>query len=148
MDKTKLLEQEQTLQFEAFTHATGLDIALRIIAKVKERAKKTVGIRIVHNDLLILHYLMDGRGESPWLNRKEKTVMDSGHSSLHTFLYAEEVPEFKAWESNPEYAVCGGGFPIIENGEVTGVICVSGLDHLEDHNLIVESIGEVLLQTA
>jgi len=148
MDKNELLNQEQTLQFEAFTHATGLAIALRVIAKVKERAVKTVGIRIVHNNLLILHYLMDGRGESPWLNRKEKTVMDSGHSSLHTFLYAEEVPEFKAWESNPEYAVCGGGFPIIENGEVTGVICVSGLDHLEDHNLIVESIGEVLLQTA
>ncbi|SFE86441.1 heme-binding protein [Trichococcus pasteurii] len=144
MDKVELLEQEQTLQFEAFTHEMGLEIAQRVIKKVKELAGKPVGIRIVHNDLLILHYLMDGRRESPWLNRKEKTVMDSGHSSLYTFLYADDVPQYKEWESSPEHAVCGGGFPIIENGEVTGAICVSGLEHLEDHKLIVESMEEVL----
>ena len=144
MDKVEILEQEQTLQFEAFTHDMGLEIALRVINKVKEQAPKPVGIRIVHNGWLILHYLMDGRKESPWLNRKEKTVLDSGHSSLYTFLFMDEVPEYKEWESSEEYAICGGGFPIIENEKVTGAICVSGLDHLEDHRLIVESIEEVL----
>ena len=144
MDKVEILEQEQTLQFEAFTHDMGLEIAQRIVKKVKEQAPKPVGIRIVHNGLLILHYLMDGRKESPWLNRKEKTVLDSGHSSLYTYLFMDEVPEYKEWESDEEYAICGGGFPIIENGKVTGVICVSGLEHLEDHRLIVESIEEVL----
>ena len=95
MDKVEILEQEQTLQFEAFTHDMGLEIALRVINKVKEQAPKPVGIRIVHNGWLILHYLMDGRKESPWLNRKEKTVLDSGHSSLYTFLFMDEVPEYK-----------------------------------------------------
>ena len=98
----------------------------------------------MHNDLLILHYLMDGRKESPWLNRKEKTVLDSGHSSLYICLSSDEVPEYKEWESDEAYAICGGGFPIIENGQVTGAICVSGLEHLDDHGLIVESIEEVL----
>ncbi|WP_106449991.1 heme-binding protein [Trichococcus alkaliphilus] len=144
MDKVEVLEQEKTLQFEAFTHEMGLEIALRVINKVKDQAPKSVGIRIVHNDLLILHYLMDGRKESPWLNRKEKTVLDSGHSSLYTFLFMDEVPEYKEWERSEEYAICGGGFPIIEDGQVTGVICVSGLEHLEDHRLIVESMEEVL----
>ena len=60
MDKVEILEQEQTLQFEAFTHDMGLEIALRVINKVKEQAPKPVGIRIVHNGWLILHYLMDG----------------------------------------------------------------------------------------
>jgi uncharacterized protein (UPF0303 family) len=144
MDKVELLKQEQTLQFGAFTHDMGLEIAQRIIKKVKQLAGKPVSIRIVHNNLLILHYLMDGRKESPWLNRKEKTVLDSGHSSLYTFLFMDEVPEYKEWESSEEYAVCGGGFPIIEGGQVTGVICVSGLEHLEDHRLIAESMEEVL----
>ncbi|MGN1386812.1 MAG: heme-binding protein [Bacillus sp. (in: firmicutes)] len=27
------------------------------------------------------------------------------------------------------YAICGGGFPIIVNGETVGAICVSGLPH-------------------
>ena len=144
MDKVEILEQEQKLQFEAFTHDMGLEIAQCVIKKVKGLAGKPVGIRIVHNGLLILHYLMDGRKESPWLNRKEKTVLDSGHSSLYTFLFMDEVPEYKEWESSEEYAICGGGFPIIEDGQVTGVICVSGLEHLEDHRLIVESMEEVL----
>ena len=61
MDKVEILEQEQKLQFETFTHDVGLEIAQRIVKKVKEQAPKPVGIRIVHNDLLILHYLMDGR---------------------------------------------------------------------------------------
>jgi uncharacterized protein (UPF0303 family) len=129
MNKVEVLEQEQTLQFEAFTHDIGLEIAQRVIKKVKGLAGKPVGIRIVHNDLLILHYLMDGRKESPWLNRKEKTVLDSGHSSLYTYLFIDEVPEYKSGERE-EYAICGGGFDHREQ-KVTGAICVSGLDHLE-----------------
>jgi uncharacterized protein (UPF0303 family) len=144
MDKVEILEQEQRLQFGAFTHDMGLEIAQRVIKKVKELATKPVGIRIRHNGSLVFYYLMDGRKESPWLNRKEKTVLDSGHSSLYTYLFLDEVPEYKEWESDEAYAICGGGFPIIENGKVTGVICVSGLEHLEDHRLIVESIEEVL----
>lgn len=144
MDKIEIVKQEQQLQFEAFTHETGLEIALRIIKKVKEKATKPVGIRIVHKGALIFYYSMDGREENTWLARKEKTVLDSGHSSLYTYLFADEVPEYKEWESDESYAIYGGGFPIIEKGEVTGVICVSGLSHREDHRLLAESMEEVL----
>ena len=40
MDKVEILEQEQKLQFGAFTHDVGLEIALRVIKKVKEQAPK------------------------------------------------------------------------------------------------------------
>lgn len=144
MDKTEIVKQEQKLQFEVFTHELGLEIALRIIKKVKEQATKPVGIRIVHKDQVIFYYSMDGREENTWLDRKEKTVLESGHSSLYTYLFADDVPEYKEWESDEAYAIYGGGFPIIEKGEVTGVICVSGLSHREDHRLLTESIEEVL----
>jgi len=144
MDKIEIVNQEQKLQFEAFTHEMGLEIALRIIKKVKEQAAKPVGIRIRHNGSLVFYYSMDGREENTWLDRKEKTVLESEHSSLYTYLFADEVPEYRAWESDEAYAIYGGGFPIIENGKVTGVICVSGLSHREDHRLLAESIEEVL----
>ena len=68
-----------------------------------------------------------------------------GHSSLDTDLFSDEVPKYKAWESDEAYAIYGGGFPIIEKGEVTGVICVSGLSHRENHRLLTESMEEVLV---
>ncbi len=44
-----------------------------------------------------------------------------------------------------EYACCGGGFPLnIKKAGVVGTICVSGLPHLEDHQLIVDSLREYL----
>ena len=144
MDKTEIVNQEQKLQFDVFTHEVGLEIALRIIKKVKEQATKPVGIRIVHNGQVIFYYSMDGREENTWLDRKEKTVLDSGHSSLYTYLFADEVPKYKQWASDEAYAIYGGGFPIIEKGEVTGVISVSGLSHREDHRLLAESMEEVL----
>jgi len=96
----------------------------------------------VYKNALILHYLMDGKKDSNWMHRKEKTVLDSGHSSLYTFLTVNS--EYKIWKEEDDYAVCSGGFPIIENGVLNGVICVSGLEHFQDHNLIVEVLNEYL----
>ena len=40
--------------------------------------------------------------------------------------------------NNDDYAVCGGGYPLIVNDELKGCFCVSGLAHDEDHDLIVQ----------
>lgn len=55
-----------------------------------------------------------------------------------------ETKQYKEWESSELYAICGGGFPIIKQNEVKGAICVSGLDHLDDHEVIIESLRKVL----
>ena len=36
------------------------------------------------------------------------------------------------------------GFPINEKGEIVGTICVSGLKHNEDHQLIVDTLMTLL----
>ncbi|MEY8353887.1 heme-binding protein [Lachnospiraceae bacterium 54-53] len=140
MNKEAVLNLERELQFSKFTHEIGLKIALDIIENVQEHKRKGVSIRIVYEGLLIFQYLMDGRKESPWLKRKEKTVLDSGHSSLLTFVMSDENPEYQKWMKDETYAVCGGGFPITEKNEVKGAICVSGLHHEEDHRLIVDAL--------
>ncbi|EOH97775.1 heme-binding protein [Enterococcus pallens] len=141
MDKHQVIQDEQKVVFNEFTHELGFKIAQRIIEKVKERQLKSVGVRILFDDLLVFQYLMDGKSEDNWLKRKEKTVLDSGHSSLYVFFHQED---YKDWLNDEQYAVCGGGFPIIINDEVRGVIGVSGLKHDEDHALLTETVREFI----
>lgn len=141
MDKHQVIQDEQEVVFNEFTHELGFKIAQRIIEKVKERQLKSVGVRILFDDLLVFQYLMDGKSEDNWLKRKEKTVLDSGHSSLYVFFHQED---YKNWLNDEQYAVCGGGFPIIINDEVRGVIGVSGLKHDEDHALLTETVREFI----
>jgi len=43
------------------------------------------------------------------------------------------------------YACCGGGFPLtVKNTGVIGTICVSGLPHTQDHQVIVDTLREYL----
>ncbi|MGG5315276.1 heme-binding protein [Enterococcus sp. AZ072] len=141
MDKQQVIQDEQDVVFKDFTHELGFNIAQRIVEKVKERQLKSVGVRILLDELLIFQYLMDGKTEDKWLKRKEKTVLDSGHSSLYVFFHQDEYSD---WLEDNHYAVCGGGFPIIINGEVRGVIGVSGLKHDEDHELLTETVREFI----
>lgn len=141
MDKQQVIQDEQEVVFTEFTHELGCKIAQRIIEKVKEHQLKSVGVRILLDDLLVFQYLMDGKTEDNWLKRKEKTVLDSGHSSLYVFFHQDEYSD---WINDEHYAVCGGGFPIIVKGEVRGVIGVSGLKHDEDHALLTETIREFI----
>ena len=66
---------------------------------------------------------MDGKKEDVWLKRKVRTVLESGHSSYYTFLHQDQYTD---WIDNDCYAVGGGGFPIIENNKVVGVITKNG----------------------
>lgn len=140
----KLLQLEQELQFETFDSEIAFKIAEEIKNSVSAQNLSSVGIQIYFEDKVVLHYLMVGRKESPWLARKTKTVMDSGHSSLYTFYMKAVNPTFVEWEKTDEYAICGGGFPIFQNNQLKGAICVSGLDHLADHELIIAALTKLL----
>ncbi|MGM0213705.1 heme-binding protein [Enterococcus sp. AZ109] len=141
MDKQQVIQDEKEVVFKEFTHELGYKIAQRIIEKVQASKLKPVGVRIILDDLVIFQYLMDGKNESNWLKRKEKTVLDSGHSSLYVFFHQDD---YTGWIDDEQYAVCGGGFPIIIEGKVRGVIGVSGLKHDEDHMLLTETVREFI----
>ncbi|HCM87744.1 MULTISPECIES: heme-binding protein [Enterococcus] len=144
----ELIEQEKYLQFETFDHELGLEITLEIVKEVKANFDIPVGIRINYEEKTILHYLMNGRKVSPWLDRKVKTVLESGHSSLYTFLLSDSHDVYAEWLTDPSYAICGGGFPIIEKGVLKGAICVSGLEHLADHQVLVKVLERVVKKAA
>ncbi|MFV0394368.1 MAG: heme-binding protein [Coprobacillaceae bacterium] len=144
MNKEIVLKQEKELQFQKFMYVDAWNLTEIIINNVKSNYEKPVGVRIVYNDVVVMHYLMDGKRDSDWLERKVKTVLESNHCSLYTFLTMDENPIFEKWSSDEQYAICGGGFPIIEEGVVKGAICVSGLAHLDDHEVLINALDSYL----
>lgn len=62
---------------------------------------------------------------------------------MYVFLNKEDE-QYTSWHENDNYVICGGGFPIMEDGICRGAICISGLKHEEDHELIVEILEELL----
>ena len=140
LNKEDVIKQEKELSFDKFTHELALKFGLEIVHYIQSQQLKSIGIRITYKDLLVFQYLMDGKQEDIWLKRKERTVLESGHSSYYTFLNQEKYAQ---WINNDQYTIGGGGFPIIENHKVVGAICVSGLKHDEDHQLIVSTLQKL-----
>lgn len=145
----KCIEEEKTLQFDSFSHENALDLGLKILERSKGYPGP-VAIEITVNGLIVFRYYPDGTSEfhEMWLKRKSNMVRVREMSTLHVFMeleYNNQDME-RDWLLNPkEYAGCGGGFPIrLKNGSVIGSICVSGLPHLLDHEIMILGIQEYL----
>ena len=132
--------EEKELRFSDFQSEDALSFAQKVTDWAKENKTKPLGIRITKDGLLILQYLMDGKKEDNWLKRKERTVLESGHSSLYVSEHADAYPQMK---DSDLYCVGGGGFPLVIQGELRGAVCVSGLVHTDDHALIVRMLRKV-----
>ena len=132
--------EEKEIQFDEFLNEDAFRFGMKVTGWAEENSSRPLGIRITKDGLLIFQYLMNGKKEDTWLKRKERTVLESGHSSLYVFEHADDYPEMK---DNDLYCVGGGGFPLIIGGQLHGSICVSGLVHTEDHALIVRMLNEI-----
>lgn len=132
-----VLQLEQKVSFSSFSHEDAKAISLAILTKVKEENLRRIGVRVVLHDTIVFQYLMDGKEEDIWLQRKQKTVEASKHSSYYVFLKNQQDGSYQELQTE-DYAICGGGFPIIVGHQYIGVVCVSGLAHEMDHQLIVD----------
>ena len=135
----EIKKQEQELQWTSFHNSDALQL-IRLVVEAMEKTypDKNVGIRIKIGDLIVAQYLMDGRTNTTWLDRKMQTVEESGHRSYYVFHTVDK--DYPEWKEDERYAICGGGFPIIIKGEVKVSFCVSGLRHDKDHQLIIDAI--------
>ena len=138
--------QERLYQFERFTREDALELGL----KLNENAQKYpegVAIDITINGLSVFRYIPEGATAHnvAWLNRKINTVTCFEMSTLRVMAKFEVdglTCESEKIDSNT-IALCGGGFPLSLRGSgVVGVVAVSGLPHLDDHQLIVDTLEE------
>ena len=144
----KCIEDEKKLLFDSFSQTEALKLGSFIYEKSKN-CSGSVAIEIRINRLTVFSFYPDGTNENNmlWLKAKAKTVDMTQKSSLRFWIDVQlsgSSAESKRMPEN-EYACCGGGFPLtVKNVGVVGTICVSGLPHLEDHQLIVDSLREYL----
>lgn len=141
-----LKQQETDLRFSFFDleDAYALGTMLREAGK---REPEPIAVRIVLDDLIVYQSFLPGTGlsNSRWMDRKYATVCHSRHSSLLAAVDRELNGIREPWQSDEEqFAFCGGGFPLVVNGQFRGAAIVSGLPHLDDHRCLTQAIAEYL----
>ncbi|NCB28465.1 MAG: hypothetical protein EOM63_01700 [Clostridia bacterium] len=141
-------KQEELYQFDRFTRGDALRLGLKLNENAQEYPDP-VAIEITLNGLTVFRYFPEGTtaDNALWLGRKRASVDLMQMSSLHFAAWLEANGEtLETRKLDPRaYAACGGGFPILLRGTgAVGSICVSGLPHLDDHRLIVDTLAEFL----
>ncbi len=142
-----LKKQENDLQFDKFDSNTALEIG-NILAKRANAENLPILIDISMCKRTIFRYSATGATQNNdcWVTRKNNTVYLMEMSSLRygKFLQSQNKTLGKDVFYDPfDYAVAGGGFPIrIKGTGVVGVIVVSGLAAIDDHQVIVDAIME------
>lgn len=131
---------EKLITFTKFNNEDALTFGLKVIEISKQENLKPLRIRVVKDDDIIFQYLMSGKTGVLWLDRKANTVIKTKRSSLFVYKHQEK---FKEILNDENYAICGGGYPLIIDDQFRGVFCVSGLEHDQDHNLIVKVLKEM-----
>lgn len=140
------LEQEKKYTFESFSKADALRLGL-IINEQSKKYNQGIAIKICVNHVVVFSYCQDGACQSnlDWGMRKQRVVEESEMSSLRYRVWMEKTNQ--TWVDRKldsmDFAEHGGGFPIrIKDTGVIGSITVSGLPHLDDHQVIVDSLEE------
>ncbi|EJT99905.1 hypothetical protein DACRYDRAFT_117533 [Dacryopinax primogenitus] len=147
--------QESKLHFPAFTTEVAWQVGTAIRARfLATQAWKEKGI-VVHISTFTGHVLFtcavgkeSAINPGNWINGKMNVVKRFNHSSF--FVGRNLVSQGKVPEEAlpfPEFAAHGGAFPVWIKGapcSPLGTIIVSGLKQEEDHQIIVDTLEEIL----
>lgn len=153
LDNARLFEiiekQENSLVFQKFNLNTACELGNIAVSIAKEKGLSAC-IAVYFGEFCAFKYAFPGTGiyNDQWMARKNKTAKVLDMPSLKAFVKIKQTGEDlkKDWFLDPmDYAIMGGAFPIrIDRVGMVGMICVSGLPHLEDHQLGVDSIAQYL----
>jgi uncharacterized protein (UPF0303 family) len=144
-----LLEQERLLHFKRFDSEMAWRLGSALVEQAK-REKLTLAVDISVVGHQVFHFACNGTSadNDAWLQRKAKTVLRFGHSSLYMGRKLAKdgvTASDRYFVSETEYCFHGGGFPIIVEGTgLVGAVVVSGLRQEEDHALVVAAIARLL----
>ncbi len=141
--------QEQLLRFDHFNNADALEVGLMLVERAKQM-NYAVAIDITICSSQIFAYAFPGTSANNlrWIKRKTNTVNKVQMSSLHVgavLLRSGQDLEGDWHLPHIDYSNLGGAFPIFIKGTgFIGTICVSGLPHEQDHQLVVDVLCEYL----
>ena len=146
---TKLLQEEQELQFAKFNELTAWKLGSQLVELATDKGL-AVTIDITRGEHQLFHASLPGTSadNDEWIKRKVRLVYRFGHSSFYMGqLLKSKGKRIEDSYLIPEnlYAPHGGCFPVIVKGTgMVGTVTVSGLPQEEDHKLVVQAIREFL----
>jgi uncharacterized protein (UPF0303 family) len=141
----QFLKDEEVLSEAPWTHDLALSFGQQIVDKA-QKENLVVAVAIFFNNQRIFQVGLNGTSATndEWIMRKVNTVQLTQHSSLALRKKVEElgIQEDALGFHAGHLAVCGGGYPLKNKGQLLGIAIVSGLPHEVDHSLIVDSLIE------
>jgi uncharacterized protein (UPF0303 family) len=116
-----------------------------IVVNIAGRRSLPIAVGVALPDRPLYFCALEGSNAEnvDWIRRKENTVFRFERSSLEVGVMLEGEGQTVASLGLPEqrYSAFGGGVPLrVQNGDVVAAMCVSGLDHVADHELVVEAL--------
>jgi uncharacterized protein (UPF0303 family) len=144
-----LEHQAKALELSSLTQAEALEIGSIAQAIGLER-KLPIAVEVRMKEWIVFHASLPGSTPENdwWIGRKARAVNLTGRSTLHERVLAEEqgIDWHKSKGVEDElYAIHGGGLALNVVGlGLKGVLIVSGLDQVADHQLGVEIVNRFL----
>ena len=142
-----LQKHEELLRFKSFTNDDALCIGNSIV-KYAQSHGKAVAIEIVVNGWPLFLHCMEGTKPENirWMRRKRNFLEYRRTSSLlgHKILESQSRTFQDIALDDFEYSDKGGAFPIWIGGQIVGSVTVSGLPHMEDHQMVVDVLASYL----
>jgi uncharacterized protein (UPF0303 family) len=145
-------KQEEMLQFEHFSNQIAWELGQLMVGEThKTGIELAVSIRKLNGNI-IFQYASENTNlnNQHWMNRKFNTVKLMERSSLGVAVLSKITLEDVQTHglSDRDYVFCGGGFPVrIKGGGIVGIVIVSNMPHVQDHEFIVKCLSEYLKVT-
>jgi uncharacterized protein (UPF0303 family) len=147
-----LAVQEAELQLTHFDEDDAWGLGVALVDEARRRSAGVV-IDIERAGRQLFHAALPGSApdNDEWIRRKGNVVRRFGRSSLHVGQLCRDqgtTLEEKYAVPSADYAAHGGAFPLVVRGVgPVGVVAVSGLPQLEDHDLLVTVLRGWIRQT-
>ena len=145
----ELAREAATLVLPSLTIAEALELGEIALEIARDRVLP-IAIEVRLKEWTVFHVSLPGSSQEndSWINRKARSVMATGHSTMYEYVLAEEQGiDWYAVKALPEetHANHGGGLALNVRGlGLVGILLISGLPQVEDHLLGVEVIAEFL----
>lgn len=116
-----------------------------IVVNIAARRSLPIAVAVALPDRPLYFCALEGSTAEnvDWIRRKENTVLRFERSSLEVGVMLEREGQRTASPGLLEgrFSTFGGGVPLlVADGGIVGAMCVSGLDHVADHELVVEAL--------
>lgn len=142
----EILRQEESSRFESLNKEQAIAIGEKAALLASER-NLPITISVELDSEEVFRKALPGAEDAHagWITRKANVVRLTGHSTMYERVFAEETGSDWHKEHGVEdatHAIHGGGFPLTtKDGQLRGILLISGLPQVEDHLLAVEVLS-------